>query len=377
MVVVMSERPAAGSDVLIEAGLILASELSLPSILQKIVDLACVVSDARYGALGILTPEGREIHDFITVGVTEEERRTIGQLPRGHGLLGALITDARPLRLRRIQDDPRSVGFPPHHPPMTSFLGVPVKVRGKVFGNLYLTEKRAGGEFTEEDQRHVETLAAQAAVAIENAHLRDELQRLAVVEDRERIAKELHDGVIQSLYALGLSLQATAQMGDVPEVAQKRITVTIDDIDRVIRDLRSYIFALRPGDAADFHVILALGEIVESLTRGSDIPIEADIDPDVAAQVSRHASAILQVAREALSNAVRHSGATRITLALNDEEGAPVLEIRDDGRGFDLASPSEGHGMRNLRVRAAELGAQLDIETAEGKGTTVRLTLPR
>jgi signal transduction histidine kinase len=364
------------SEALIEAGLVLASELSLPAILQKIVELACSVAGARYGALGILTPEGAELHDFITVGITDAEREAIGALPRGHGILGALIVEAKPLRLLRIQDDPRSVGFPANHPPMTSFLGVPIKARGRVFGNLYLTEKRGAPEFSAEDERAVGTLAAQAGVAIENAGMREELQRMAITEDRERIAKELHDGVIQSLFAVGMSLAATAQMTGVSSEAHARMSAAVDDIDKVIRDLRGYIFALRPGEAADYHVILAIGELIDSMRRGSSIAIEADVDPDVAARISNKAAHVLQAAREALSNAVRHSGAATVTLALRDESGRTVLEVRDDGRGFDPSNPADGNGLRNLRVRAAELGGTLDVETAAGKGTIVRLTIP-
>jgi GAF domain-containing protein len=145
---------AGRQEVLVKAALALASELSLPAVLQKISDLACEVAGARYGALGVVGPGGR-ILEFVTHGVTEDQRRQIGRLPEGHGILGALIADARPLRLKRIQDDPRSIGFPANHPPMTTFLGVPVAIRGRVFGNLYLTEKHDGAEFTQEDQDSV------------------------------------------------------------------------------------------------------------------------------------------------------------------------------------------------------------------------------
>lgn len=372
----MSARERSVSDSLVEAGLILASELSLPAILQKIVELACSVGDARYGALGVLTPDGREIHDFITVGVTEEERRAIGKLPVGHGLLGALIVEAQPLRLRRIQDDPRSGGFPPHHPPMTSFLGCPIVVRGTVFGNLYLTEKRGASEFTADDQRAVETLAAQAGVAIENAGLRDELQRIAILGDRERIAKELHDGVIQSLFAVGLGLEATRQLASITPEIESRIGNYVEDIDHVIRDLRSYIFALRPGGTADYHVHLAIAEMVDGFRRAGSISIEARIDPHAGTRVSSKASGVLQAAREALSNAVRHAGASKIVLSLQDAGEDVVLEVADDGEGFNPLDLTDGNGLQNLRVRASELGGELAIESSKGRGTIVRLRMP-
>src|SRR5215211_3882597 len=166
---------------LLEAGLALSSELSLPVILQRIVDLAVDLTGARYGALGVLGRDGT-ITQFITAGVTEEQRAAIGHLPVGRGILGVLIEEATPLRLRDIAADPRSVGLPPNHPPMRSFLGAPVSARGLVFGNLYLTEKQDAAAFTDQDERALVMLAGQAGVAIENARLfeeaRDRARRL-------------------------------------------------------------------------------------------------------------------------------------------------------------------------------------------------------
>ena len=166
-----------GDRQLIEAGMILASELSLDAVLLRIVELAVDLTDARYGALGVLTPDGRMIEEFITVGISPEERAALGDPPTGHGLLGALITEAHPLRIPDISADPRSVGFPPNHPPMKSLLGAPVAGRGKVFGNIYLTEKQGAETFDEEDERVLVVLATQAAIAVENARLRDETER--------------------------------------------------------------------------------------------------------------------------------------------------------------------------------------------------------
>jgi signal transduction histidine kinase len=363
-------------DALVQAGLVLASELSLPSILQKIVEIACQVADARYGALGVLDPDGRMIFDFITHGVTEEERRAIGDLPVGKGILGLLITEARPIRLAKIQDHPRSVGFPPNHPPMTSFLGMPIKVRGRVYGNLYLTEKRGAAEFTPEDEEAVVTLAAQAGVAIENARLHEDLRRLAVLEDRERIAQELHDGVIQSLFAVGMGLQAAGAMADDPETVRDRLDAAVNDVDRVIRDLRNYIFGLG-GGPADRELSRALHGLADELRRGSDIAIRVEVDPAAAAALASRATDILQFAREALTNAVRHSGAATASLLVSRHEGSYVLEVDDDGKGFDPeGAEGRGRGLGNLRTRAQTLGADLDIDSEPGRGTRVRLRVP-
>jgi signal transduction histidine kinase len=363
-------------DALVQAGLVLASELSLPSILQKIVELACQVADARYGAVGVLDSDGRMIFDFITHGVTEEERRAIGSLPVGKGILGLLITEARPIRLTKIQDHPRSVGFPPNHPPMTSFLGVPIKVRGRVYGNLYLTEKRGAAEFTEEDQEAVVTLAAQAGVAVENARLHEDLRRLAVLEDRERIAQELHDGVIQSLFAVGMGLQAAGAMTADSEAVRDRLEAAVNDLDRVIRDLRNYIFGLG-GGPADRELSRALHGLGDELRRGSEIAIRVEVDPAASGALASRATDIVQFAREALTNAVRHSGAATVAVVISRDEGSFVLEIEDDGKGFDPeATEGPGRGLGNLRARAQTLGADVDIDSEPGRGTRVRLVMP-
>ena len=247
--------------------MILASELSLDAVLLRIVELAVDLTGAHYGALGVLTPDGRLIEEFITVGLRPEERALLGDPPTGHGLLGALITEARPLRIPDIGADPRSFGFPPNHPPMKSLLGAPVAGRGKVFGNIYLTDKQGAETFDEEDERVLVVLATQAAIAVENARLRDEsdrkgreLQRLQVVEERERIGKELHDGVIQSLFAVGMSLQGAAALAQ-DDGMTVRIEQAVEDIDGAIRDLRNYIFGLRPGILADRQLDQALREL--------------------------------------------------------------------------------------------------------------------
>ncbi len=492
----MAEREDDRRDLLLEAGLSLASELSLPAVLQRIVELAAQVTGARYGALGVLGPEKR-ISEFHTTGVTQEQRNAIGHIPLGRGVLGALIEEAKPLRLHDIKDDPRSVGFPPNHPPMQPFLGAPVKARGRVFGNIYLTREPGARDFTAEDEKALLILAAQAGVAVENARLYDEahqrerrveavgeiatailagippeavlelvaerarelvgadvatvavpaaepdslvvavavgehadelrglvfsrdesisgeviargepvvvqnassdgrafqpmvklgemgpamfvplvvrgsafatlsvanriegrafdredvvlvqtfagqaavaveygraqrdLHRLAVLEDRERIAKELHDGVIQSLFAVGMGLQATAT------------------------------------------------DLAEDFQEKTGVVTVVDVDPRVAAELSPQAGDIVQVAREALSNVGRHAEAATCRITLRPEDGRAVMEVDDDGSGFDLEwARGRGQGLGNLHGRAKTLSAEITVESAVGKGTTVRLSIP-
>jgi signal transduction histidine kinase len=380
----MSWRGASGDGDrrLIEAGMVLASELALDAVLQRIVELAVDLTGARYGALGVLTPDGRSIEEFITVGITPEERAALGDPPTGHGLLGVLTREERPLRIPDIGADPRSVGFPPNHPPMTSLLGARIIGRGTVFGNIYLTDKHGAEMFDEEDERVLVVLATQAAIAVENARLYDEterkgreLQRLQVLEERERIGRELHDGVIQSLFALGMSLQGLASSSSDAEVA-RRLEAAVEDVDQAIRDLRNYIFGLRPGILADRQLDQALQELTTEFGARSGVVTIVDVDGEAASALASRAGEVVQLAREALSNASRHGRATTCRVSLRRGAAGIVLEIDDDGRGFDVDTTTWGMGLRNLRERTESLGGMLEIESTAGEGTTVRATFP-
>lgn len=366
---------------LIEAGMILTSELSLDAVLQRIVELAVEITGARYGALGVLTPDHRAIEQFITVGVTPEERAAIGDPPVGHGVLGVLIDEVGLLRIPDIGADPRSVGFPPNHPPMQSFLGAPVVARGTVFGNIYLTEKQGAPEFSDEDEAGIVVLASQAGIATENARLYEEtqrqqreLQRMSVLEDRERIAKELHDGVIQSLFAVGMGLQGTAAMTPDKEI-DRRLEGAVEEIDRAIRDLRNYIFGLRPGILADRQLDQALRELAREFADRSGVLTVVDVDDTTAAELAGLSGDLIQVAREALSNVGRHADATSVRITLRRIDTGAELEVDDDGTGFDVGGAA-GMGLANLRDRVQGIGGELAVESTLGAGTTVRVRLP-
>ena len=526
---------------LIESGLALSRELSLSTVLQRIVQLAVEITDARYGALGVIGPDGR-VSEFFTTGVSEQVRRDIGDPPVGRGVLGVLIEGGKPLRLPDITAHPASVGFPPHHPEMTSFLGAPIVVRGTVFGDIYLTNKQSATEFSDEDEEALMVLAAQAGSAIENARLyaearRDErmldafrdiaiailsgagsdealdliarhalelvgadlatvatlnasghlalevaegahaeelrgatfppmgsisgevirtgravvvpdashdprayqpvvrlgdmgpmilvplterdrafgtlnavrvrggrpftqedvellrrfadqaaialeyaraqreASRVAVMDDRERIAKELHDGVIQSLFAVGMGMQGTALMSGDPELAS-RIESAVAELDRVIRDLRNYIFGLRPGILEDRQLDQALRHTAKEFEDRSGILTIVEIDETVAAELASTAADVIQLAREALSNIGRHAEATTCRVTLHREGECGVLEVDDDGKGFDLDTAQRGDGLTNLEQRAHALGGKTSIESAPTQGTTVRIVIP-
>jgi signal transduction histidine kinase len=369
-------------DMLIESGLALSAELSLDAILQRIVELACEITGARYGALGVIGDDG-SISEFITTGVTAEQRAAIGAPPRGGGILGLLIRERRPILIPDIAADSRSSGFPPNHPPMRSFLGAPVTALGRVFGNVYLTEKQGKDRFDEDDEAALVVLATQAGVAIENARLYEEaqqiqreLRRLEVMEDRERIAKELHDGVIQSLFAVGMGLQGAAAMAKSDDAA-RRIENAVEEIDGAIRDLRNYIFGLRPGILADRQLDQALRELGNEFGSKSDVVTVVDVDDQVASELASRATDIVQLTREALSNVGKHADATtcRITLR-RDRDDRALLEVDDDGRGFDPSAPTTGMGLDNLAERVKSLGGELSIESVAGEGTTLRASIP-
>jgi signal transduction histidine kinase len=372
------------AELLIQAGLALSAETELEAVLTRIVELAVDITGARYGALGVLGEDEPVIERFITEGVSDEVRAAIGHPPTGHGILGLLIREARPIRIPDIAVDPRAYGFPPNHPPMHSFLGAPVKAMGRLFGNLYLTEKIAAAAFTDDDQAAIEVLATQAGVAIENARLYDEtrraqrdLARLEVFEERERIARELHDGVIQSLFAVGMGLQGTAAMVADEDLA-KRLEAAVEEVDRAIRDLRNYIFGLRPGILADRQLGQALQRLVSEFQSRSGVVTAIDVDEGIAAELSGRAADIVQIAREVLSNVERHAGAAtcRVTLLRGTTDGVAELVIDDDGSGFDPLTPGEGFGLENLRERVTTLGGTLEIESSRGEGTRVQATLP-
>jgi signal transduction histidine kinase len=345
---------------LLEAVVALGSELSLPAVLRRIVETAVELVDARYGAVGVLDAERKWLDEFITVGIDEEGRRAIGSLPQGHGILGKLIVDPRPLRLPDLGEHPDSYGFPPNHPPMTSFLGVPIWVRGEVYGNLYLTEKADGEVFTDVDEELVVGLAAAAGVAIENARLAARVQEVALFEDRERIARDLHDTVIQRLYATGLMLQGTAGRleSQWPEMAE-RVQQAVGDLDDTVRHVRSVIFELQPvtlgGRSVRREVLAVATEQAAGLGFDPVVRFDGPIDAAVGEAMGEH---VVCVVRESLANVARHAGASQAQVEVVVASGAVEVRVTDDGvgPGGAVGTSGGGNGLRNLRDRAARVG---------------------
>jgi signal transduction histidine kinase len=355
-----------------------AGVLEIESVLQLIVDRVRALVGARYAALGILADDRRHIERFITSGITDEQRRQLGALPEGHGLLGLIITEGRSLRIPDIAAHPASYGFPPHHPPMTTLLGVPVRLKNRTMGNLYLTDKPAGQEFSEDDQRLVGLFALHAAIAIENARLHEAVQHLAVIDERERIGKDLHDGIIQTLYSISLSLEDVAELMETDaEEASARVDRGIDTLNGAIADLRHFVVGLRPElvDRTDFGGLLAA--LADQVRQNQVVDIELDL-PDERIELSAHARGeLLQIAREALSNVERHAHAAVARVSLRLDDAQMRMELADDGIGFDTeATTPGGHlGLLNMQDRASRLGGTLDVESSPS-GTTIIVRVP-
>jgi signal transduction histidine kinase len=364
---------------LLDAVLFLGSELRVPTVLRRIVEAGCELVGARYGALGVLDERRLGLSEFITVGMNAAQIDQIGSLPRGHGILGLLIVDPKPLRLKNLNEHPEAYSFPPHHPPMTTFLGVPILARGEVFGNLYLTDKVGGEEFTEDDESLIVGLASAAGVAIENARLHARARELDVVTDRERIARDLHDSVIQRLFATGLLLQGAVRLaGDASPELGERVQEAVDDLDETIRQIRSTIFALgahHSGSSLREEVSSVVGEYGQTLGFKPRVIFDGPVDTTVPDDVAEH---ILSVLREALSNVARHAKARRVDVGLDVGDEA-VLRVTDDGVG--PAGKGEqievgGFGLRNMASRADALGGSVTLEPAMGGGTRLEWRVP-
>lgn len=350
--------------------------LDLTGTLHRVVATAVDLARARYGALGILDPSRQELGQFLTVGVDDETRALIGPAPRGHGILGTLIADPRPLRLADLSLHPDSHGFPPHHPPMRSFLGVPILIGGTAYGNLYICDSVDPEGFSALDEEMVVLLAASASVAIENSRLHERVAKVALLEDRERIARDLHDTVIQRLFALGLTMQSVTRLIDDPDV-RSRLDEAVDALDDTVRDIRSLIFELHqvraPGSSVRQGLLSLCAEVARALGTEPAIRFEGPVDTVVDGPLAEH---VLAVTREALSNVARHAHASKVTVRVAASADEVSIEVRDDGVGFDPAERQAGEGLANITSRAEATGGGSEVHPAEGGGTVVRWWAP-
>jgi signal transduction histidine kinase len=305
-------------------------------------------------------------------GIDVEVVRQIGHLPEGRGVLGTIIRERRTIRLDDLSTHPDSAGFPKNHPPMKSFLGVPVGLADEAFGNLYLTDKEGG--FTEEDEQIVEALAAMAAAAVETARLRSRLENLAVNEDRQRIGRDLHDSIIQDLFGTGLELQSiSGRITD--DGTRERVDNAVDRIDRTIEDLRGIVSNLSRSFESG-SVEETLRSHLQRLAKPYNVTVGLSISPVGLRLDASVADALIPLVTEATSNALRHSGTETVEVRVEMVGGRVLVSVADQGSGFDNDLVVAGLGLKNLRDRVTALDGESSIRSVPGVGTVVEVSIP-
>jgi signal transduction histidine kinase len=368
---------ASATEALSDAVLAIAAEHAVEPVLQKLVDAARELAAARYAAIGVPDGEGGFAR-FITSGMSDELIASLGALPRTHGLLGAMLESPEPHRTQDIRKDPRFRGWwPSAHPSMASFLGVPIVSSGAIVGAFYLTEKVGEPTFSGDDQALIKTFAAHAALALENARLHERSRELSIVEERNRLARELHDAVTQKLFGVVLAAESGAALleRDIGEAAAQ-LAVVRDLAREAMEELRGVIVHLRPAALEAEGLTAALAKHVDVLRRtyGRQIVLQLDGDAPVPAAIEAD---VFRIAQEALHNALRHAGAAHVEVRLSCEPDRVRLHVSDDGAGFDRAAVRSRHlGLETMAERARTAGGALAIETAPGAGTTVLLEVP-
>jgi signal transduction histidine kinase len=371
----LRQEQLAGMDAAVRG---IAGLLSVDRVLQLIVDRVRELVDAEYAALGTIDAFGH-IDQFVTSGISHEERVAIGGVPRGRGLLGLIVREDRSFLIDDVANDVRRFGFPPGHPVMHSFLGAPLHTKGRSIGNLYLTNKLTAPTFSEDDLKLVEMFAMHAAIAIENARLHEEIQRLAVVEERQRIAQDLHDSIIQSLYAISLSLEDLPDIiKEDPDDGAARADRAIDSIHGTIRDIRNFIMGLQPELLEEADLAAGIESLAAEFQANTMIDLELRLDTMLPDLPREHAMHVLSITREALSNIARHSSATRASLEVLARDGILHLTVSDNGRGFDpnQARTPRQRGLTNLHSRAAAAGGTLTITSEPAAGTQLEAKIP-
>jgi signal transduction histidine kinase len=361
--------------------LAVAAERSLDAVLRRLVDGARELAGARYAAIGIPDDAGDGFRRFVTSGMSDELIAELGDLPRSHGMLGATLTDPKPYRTRDITRDPRFWGaWPRAHPPMHSFMGIPIVSAGDVIGAFYLTEKRGGGVFDELDERRIAALADHTAVAIENARLREQIRELTLSEERTRLARDLHDALSQTLLGLALTADvAVDAVGSGDGAALKNQLDQIRTLARTARrELRALVDDLRPADLARDGLAATLAKHLDMVGRAFDVEIAVHLD-DLDALPDQTQSALLRITQEAVHNAVRHGRPSRVEVHTGRNDGEMVLRICDDGVGFDPpAAVGRGRtmGLVSMRDRAVTLGGRFELRSGPGEGTEIVVRIP-
>ncbi len=355
---------------------LLMNASDLGEVLQSLALRAQTVTGADYAAISTFDDDGL-LTRFIYTGVSEEQARRLGSPPSGRGLLGELARHSKPIRIERLREHPASSGWPAAHPEMDAFLGVPIRAAGRTIGSLYMTRSPGRPPFDEADEAAAAVLSLQAAVSVASAMHRERSGRVFLLEERVRIAHDLHDGTIQTLYALGLELDAAASLASATDVSDV-LRTSVERINDLISDIRGYITMLEAeSPLAQPELSRDIAFVIRQLVpHGTDavVNITAAALQELTARDSED---LLYIAREALSNAVRHGLPTKVAVDLRQSADWTSLTVQDNGVGFDQANVRSGLGTVTMRTRAERLNAELTILGIPGMGTTVRVSLPR
>ncbi|MFJ1607178.1 GAF domain-containing sensor histidine kinase [Streptomyces sp. NPDC088253] len=387
----MSQGPRSGLYAVSTALLAMSRHLEVRDVLKTIVASARELLDAQYAALGVPDDHGG-FAQFVVDGVSDAQWKAIGPLPRQHGILAAMLHEARPERLADVRKDPRFEGWPAAHPDMSDFLGLPIRDGDEVIGALFLANKNRTNEntkdcpapgggcgFTEDDQELLTILAQHAAIALTNARLYERSRELTIAEERSRLAHELHDAVSQKLFSLRLTAQAAVALVDRdPARAKGELHQVAMLAAEATEELRAAVIELRPAALDEDGLVATLRTQIQVLDRAHSARVTF-ASHGVRALPAAQEEAVLRVAQEALHNALRHSGAGRVDVTLEKRGPGTVLRVSDDGGGFEptaIRAAGRHLGLVSMRDRSSGVGGTLSVESAPGKGTTIEMEVP-